>query len=106
YITNTPESKVGVYSTAGALLREIGERGTSPGEFLVPLGIAIDGPVLYVADDANNRVQKLTLSGEPRAEFYSESPYDDVDAGPQGVVVRGPYVVVLFRGGIATYRYY
>jgi DNA-binding beta-propeller fold protein YncE len=42
-----------------------GRRGTSPGEFDLPGGIAVDGQGnVYVADTRNHRIQKLSPQGQ------------------------------------------
>ena len=46
----------------GAAPRVIGSRGKQPGQFDRPYGVACDGTALYVADNQNNRVQKLRLA--------------------------------------------
>ena len=58
--------KVVVYDPAGKLVREFGKQGSAPGEFDQPGGIAFgrNGSV-YVADQANRRVQRLSPQGEP-----------------------------------------
>jgi hypothetical protein len=105
FLSDTRNSYLRTYSSAGDTLAVVGRKGTGPGQFLVPLGLTIDGVVVYVADSANRRVQKLSRQGAALAEFYTESPYDDVAAGPQQVLVKGGSVVVIYRSGVATYEY-
>lgn len=45
------------------LVRSLGGSGTKPGRFDTPLGLAVGGHALYVADTGNGRVQKLSLDG-------------------------------------------
>jgi DNA-binding beta-propeller fold protein YncE len=55
----------------GHLLQSWGSRGSGPGEFVGPKGVAID-PVsgrLYVADTGNARVQRLAPDGTPEASW-------------------------------------
>ena len=56
---------VSVLSPNGAKLRSFGTRGSSPGQFRSPMGIAVDdeGNIL-VADNGNNRIQKFTNDGQ------------------------------------------
>lgn len=51
-------SRIVVFSSAGAYLREWGSAGTGKGEFRVPHSIALDSRgLVYVADRENSRVQ-------------------------------------------------
>jgi streptogramin lyase len=61
---------VAVYDPAGKVVREFGKHGSAPGEFDQPGGIAFgrDGSV-YVADQVNRRVQRLTPQGEPMSAW-------------------------------------
>jgi len=50
----------------------VGEWGSGPGEFRFPRGVALDTQGnIYVADAANNRIQRLSPQGEPLAQFGS-----------------------------------
>ena len=53
-----------VFDQTGQLKNTIGSSGSGDGQLILPLGIAIKGDVLYVADGSNHRVQKLTTSGK------------------------------------------
>jgi DNA-binding beta-propeller fold protein YncE len=55
----------------GRLLLSWGGRGSGPGEFVGPKGIAIDPTSgrLYVADTGNARVQRLAPDGTPEASW-------------------------------------
>ena len=51
-------------SATGALLATWDTKGTAPGQFKGPMGIAVDThDNVYVADSGNNRIQKLAVSG-------------------------------------------
>lgn len=59
------------YNMKGKRVREWGKRGTGPGEFNLPHGIAItpDGRTLYVADRENGRIQRFTTEGKYLGEI-------------------------------------
>ena len=56
---------VSVFTTNGANLRSFGTRGSGPGQFRDPRGVAVDdeGNIL-VADGNNHRIQKFTNDGQ------------------------------------------
>ncbi|MFP7722098.1 phytase [Lysobacter sp. A3-1-A15] len=63
----------------GRWLRDVGGRGTEPGQFNRPNGIAVHGDLLFVVERDNRRVQVLSLPGfEPVGQFGHaelQSPY-------------------------------
>lgn len=62
----------------GARLRTVGARGTAPGTFQRPNGLAVFGDLLFVVERDNRRVQVLSLPGfAPLATFGDglRSPY-------------------------------
>ncbi len=48
----------------GRLVKTVGRRGTSPGEFNFPCAVAFSHGHVWVADSGNHRIQKLNLDGE------------------------------------------
>ena len=61
-------------AVTGTRLRTVGARGTGPGEFLRPNGIAAWGDHLFVVERDGRRVQVLRLPGfEPVGSFGTES---------------------------------
>jgi len=55
----------------GRLLQALGSRGSEPGQFIGPKGIAIDALSgrLYVTDAGNSRIQRLAPDGTPDASW-------------------------------------
>lgn len=52
------------YNQQGKRVRQWGEKGTGPGQFHLPHGIAIDERnIVYVADRENGRIQSFDLNG-------------------------------------------
>jgi len=66
----------------------LGERGSGPGRFIKPAGLAVDGDGnLYVADSGNHRVQKFDPEGTFIAEVGSPGDGPGEFNEPWGVAV-------------------
>jgi DNA-binding beta-propeller fold protein YncE len=60
------------YNRAGKRVREWGTRGSGPGQFNLPHGIAIDEKgTVFVADRENGRIQRFTIDGKYLGEWGS-----------------------------------
>lgn len=58
------------YDAAGRRVRQWGTRGSGPGQFNLPHGIAVDSEsILYIADRENGRIQKFDLDGRYLGEW-------------------------------------
>ena len=58
--------RVSVFSPCGEKPRSFGEEGRRTGQFKNPIGVAVDGEGnIYVADNGNERIQKLIHIGRP-----------------------------------------
>jgi DNA-binding beta-propeller fold protein YncE len=57
------------YTRDGRRIRVWGSKGTGPGQFRIPHGVAFDGQVLYVADRTNARVQRFDPGGRYLGEW-------------------------------------
>ncbi len=82
---------------SGELLKRIGQRGTSAGEFNLPLHAAVapNGDV-YVVDGGNFRVQILEPDGRPKNSFGSIGRRSGQFSRPKGIAIdpRGNVHVV------------
>src|ERR1035437_4075170 len=58
WVTDPINHQVHLFSKEGDYVQSLGKRGSGPGEFLAPHGIAV-GPdgLIYVADSGNQRIQ-------------------------------------------------
>ena len=72
YVAVSGNSTIEVFNQNGERIRTIGAKGAENGQLSNPRAIAIRGSVLYVAEGSNNRVQKLTTSGEFISKFGTE----------------------------------
>ena len=79
------DGHIEVFNESGSKVRSIGSGGSGDGQFNTPLGIVLRGDVMYVADNGNHRIQKLTLSGTFMSKFGSQGRGDGMLSGPCGV---------------------
>jgi serine/threonine-protein kinase len=65
YAADYTGNRIRVFSPSGAVIRSWGQRGSGPGQFNAPDGIAVDqrNRVVYVADKFNYRIEKFGLDG-------------------------------------------
>jgi DNA-binding beta-propeller fold protein YncE len=58
FVVDNLNSRVQMFSNSGTYLGQLGTAGSGPGQFLNPIGIAIDGHGnVFVADTNNSRIQ-------------------------------------------------
>ena len=85
YILDGQARHVRVFDSAGTYVKTLGGPGEGPGEFKVPIGLAISNGRLLVRDPANGRVQLFVLeTGEneewrylPSDRFWNTPLYRD-----------------------------
>jgi DNA-binding beta-propeller fold protein YncE len=78
-------SRVHHYSPQGKLIRSWGERGTGPGQFMLPHGVAIDPTgLVYVCDRENNRVQIFTSEGQYVSQWKGVHRPNQIVLGKNG----------------------
>jgi DNA-binding beta-propeller fold protein YncE len=94
YLSFMNQHKVGVYSDAGKVVREWGQRGNRDGEFNQP-GVIVWRPdgTLYLTDQCNHRVQKFTTDGKFLAKWgeHGSAPGQFGGAEPAGSRFAGPH---------------
>lgn len=87
YVSDTGNKRIVVFTSEGQELRTWGKEGSGPGEFIEPVGIAIDTKGrIVVADTGNRRLQFFDPQGRfleqwqvfGWEEFYTE-PYIAID---------------------------
>jgi uncharacterized protein (TIGR03663 family) len=93
YVADTGNKRIVRFDREGKKTGEFGEAGNGPGQFVEPVGLAVDGSGnLVVADTGNHRIQVVDPDGKPVRQFpafgwkdfYTE-PY--LAVGPAGVIL-------------------
>ena len=93
YLTDALFDVVDKYSPAGVFQGSFGAD-----QLTDPHGIAIDGEVVYVADEGGDRIQRFTIAGAYLGETTA-----GLD-GPRGVAVDRQHAVYVVDGGNARVR--
>lgn len=76
YVLDGQARHVRVFDSAGTYVETLGRGGEGPGEFQVPIGIAVSNGRVLVRDPANGRVQVFAPgTGETEEWSYRPSPY-------------------------------
>ena len=90
YLVDTGNDRVIKLGTGGHYLGSWGTRGTGPGQFEQPAGIAVDqhGDV-YVADTGNNRIQKFGAQGRFLTQWGTKGSGPGQFNAPSAVAVGG-----------------
>tara|TARA_B100001167_G_scaffold51292_2_gene29755 strand:- start:1572 stop:2495 length:924 start_codon:yes stop_codon:yes gene_type:complete len=80
-------SRVHHYTPEGKLIGSWGERGTGPGQFMIPHGVEVDpSGLVYVADRENSRIQIFTSSGQYVSEWKGVHRPNEILHGNDGAM--------------------
>ena len=108
YVTSLGDHCIYVYDSSGRQKTTIGSYGTGPLQFNSATGIAINGDIMYVADNGGNRIHKLTLGGELLSTFDNKGSVkgqilcpSDICIGPDGRI----YIVDVGNNRIQVFHH-
>jgi DNA-binding beta-propeller fold protein YncE len=89
YVADTGNNRIEKFTSNGTLITTWGKPGKGDGQFISPLGIAVDpsGNNVYVADTGNNRIQKFDSDGKFITKVGSAGSGDGHFLFPTGVAV-------------------
>ena len=96
YVPDTHYHRVLVYSPDGKLLRQWGQRGTGPGEFIYPTDIAFDskGDIFVSEYGDNDRVQVFDQTGKWLYAFGQFGNGPGEFSRPQSMVIDNDIVYI------------
>lgn len=101
YFIESEQNRVQVFDSTGHYVMGWGTSGSGVGQMNSPMGIGIDADEnLYVADTANNRVQKFSKVGAPLGQFGS-----GVLNSPSAVEVNSHGEIYVFHSSNVIERY-
>jgi len=100
YVVEHNLHRVLVYDTTGVFLWSFGGYGTDDGQFIYPVGVAIDSSGnIYVADRNNHRVQKFYADGTFLDKWGSSGTGDGQFLSPQDVDISATDEVYVTEEG-------
>ncbi|MQG01684.1 MAG: hypothetical protein FI714_05610, partial [SAR202 cluster bacterium] len=93
-------SRIHHFTPQGKLIRSWGERGTAPGQFMIPHSVAVDPTgLVYVCDRENSRIQIFTPDGQYVTHWKGVHRPNQIVPGKDGSM----YVTELgFKTGMAA----
>jgi DNA-binding beta-propeller fold protein YncE len=95
-------SRVVKFSPKGKYLKAWGKKGSGPGEFDTPHGIAIDAKGnVYVAERLNNRVQVFDSEGRFLAQWLNHPRADSIFINKEGQAYVGTGKGDIYRLGLS-----
>jgi DNA-binding beta-propeller fold protein YncE len=96
YVPDTHYHRVLVYSPSGQLLKEWGEKGTGPGQFIYPTDIAFDsaGNIFVSEYGDNDRIQVFDPAGKYVREFGKFGDGPGQFSRPQSILIDGDMLYV------------
>ena len=89
FVTSGGDHCIYVYDNSGRYKTTIGSYGTGPLEFNDPMGIAINGDIIYVVEFGGHRIHKLTLGGKFLGTFGNAGSGKGQFSCPKGICI-GP----------------
>ena len=101
YVTDLGNARVQKFDSSGNFLFEWGSRGTEPGKFGHPSGIAISGEFVFVVDNRNNNVQKFDLNGNFITEWGEFGINNGSFKSPRGITISDDQSVFVVDSGNA-----
>ncbi|HMB96296.1 MAG TPA: 6-bladed beta-propeller, partial [Tepidisphaeraceae bacterium] len=95
YVPDTHYHRILVYSPKGVLLKQWGERGTGPGQFIYPTDLAFSNGKMFVSEYGDNdRIQVFDRDFKYLYQFGKFGDGPGEFSRPQTMVIDGDFVYV------------
>jgi DNA-binding beta-propeller fold protein YncE len=104
YVVDSSHDRIEKFDSNGDFMTQWGQRGSGLGQFhfgssQIPSeppggGIAVAGNYVYVADTANDRIERFNLEGEEAFEWGSDGSGPGELSNPRGVAANESEVIV------------
>jgi DNA-binding beta-propeller fold protein YncE len=101
YVVDQGRARIVIMDRTGNTIKEWGKKGTGPGEFDDPTGVAVGGDRVYVADEKNNRIQVFDLEGKFLLKWQIPEWAQDVFHNPD-VFFDAPAKRVYVSSGVSN----
>ena len=63
FVADSGNHRIQLFRLDGSFVRSWGSRGSAPGQFVLPAGVAVHGDLVLVSDAGNHRIQCFGLDG-------------------------------------------
>jgi DNA-binding beta-propeller fold protein YncE len=106
YLADSGNNRIQAFSPDGDFLFAWGSAGSEPGQFINPVGLAVDGDAnVYVADVVNHRVQVFDLQGRFLRAWGEKGEGPGELRYPTGIAVFETNVYVTDNGNHRVQRF-
>jgi ABC transporter len=72
WVSDYANDRVEEFSPSGAFIRSCGEKGSGNGQFNGPTSLMINGPLIYVTDSGNDRIESIYQSNAFACGFFKK----------------------------------
>jgi len=101
YVTDLGNARVQKFDSNGNFLTEWGSKGSQPGEFGHPTGIAISDDFVFVVDNRNHDIQKFDLDGNFITKIGGFGKDNGSFKSPRGITVSEDKFIYVVDSGNA-----
>jgi tripartite motif-containing protein 71 len=87
YVADFDHDRIVRFDTNSGAVTSWGQIGYRPGDFIGPVGVAVNHGMVYVADTLTSRIQRFTTSGKSRGVWGKNGTVANALGQPVGVAV-------------------